>query len=233
MPDCEQETVHAIGSIISLLGDEAIQDTLKDQEHYAEALQKLTLPDKAWAPLLQLLTRVEQLQSRAADGDQPASSPKQSGEGVGQAGGEPKINPYAKTQLEAFDQIRAAFWISMSLSVGLFMVGLLLTGFALYETTQQAAVSISALTIGGLGLADFTLLFFRRPWQDISVNLSNAQQVRTITTTYLVGLGLIQRQDSKGLEMLDGLTNRSVKMLEQYTEARDSSSIKSATKAGP
>jgi hypothetical protein len=152
---------------------------------------------------------------------------------VDQAGNKAKDASYEKMQLEAFDHIRAAFWISMSMSVGLFIVGLVLTGFALYEATRQTSVSVSALTIGGLGLADFVLLFFRRPWQDISVNLSNSQQVRTIATTYLAGLALIQRHDTKGLDMLDGLTKRSVTMLEQYTEERDRNSTKSILKAGP
>jgi hypothetical protein len=38
--------------------------------------------------------------------------------------------------------------------------------------------------------------------------------------------------DAKGLEMLDRLTNRSVKVLEQYTEERDSNSTQSVTIAG-
>jgi hypothetical protein len=230
MPDREQDILRVIDSITVLLGDEKIQETLKDQEHYPEALQELTLPDEAWKPLLHLLTRVECLQSQAAGRDQPAASRQPPDEEVDHAGHHTRYDSYEKTQLEAFDHIRAAFWISIGMSVGLFLVGLGLTGFAIYEATLQTSVSASALTIGGLGLADFVLLFFRRPWQDISVDLSNSQQVRTITTTYLVGLALIQRRDNQRLQMLDKLTKGSVERLQQYTEERDGDSTQSIPK---
>jgi hypothetical protein len=204
MPDCEPETVHAIWSAISLLGDTKLQDALNDNEQYPDALQKLALPSGAREPLLHLLNRVERHQSQASSYEEEE-----------QASNKADDDEIEKTQLEAFSNLRAAFWISMSMSIGLFIVGLVLTGFAVYQAMRQT--SASALVIGGLGLADFVLLFFRRPWQDISVNLSKTQQVRTIATTYLVGLTFIQRQDRKALDMLDELTNNTVKLLEQCT----------------
>jgi hypothetical protein len=189
MPDSEAVTIHVIESITSLLGDDETQEILKDEEHCVEALHKLNLPSEAWKPLLHLLSRAEHLQSQAASGDQLASSRQPSAEEEEDTGKKPQEDPYTKTQLEAFDHIRAAFWVAMSMSIGLFMVGLVLTGFALFEAAR--GTSLSTLTIGGLGQADFVLLFFRRPWQDISVNLADSQQVRTITTTYLAGLALV------------------------------------------
>lgn len=220
MANCEQEQLGVIASIITLLGDEQVQDTLKDEDHYRDALHKLNLPDKAWTPLLQLLNRVEYLQSKERDPDQSIPVNHLNGEEIVLADDQSKRTLIAKQQFEVFGHIRAAFWISMSMSIALFLVGLVLTGFALYEAMQGTSVTLSTLAIGGLGLADFALLFFRRPWQEVSVNLSNSQKVRTISTSYLAGIALVRRHDKQGLAMLEELTNRTVLLLKQ-SEERD------------
>jgi len=212
MPENEQEAVRVIESLTYLLGDQETQVTLKDPKHYTEAMQKLNLSENLREPILHLLSRFDRMLSQAGNRGKPVSFQDQGSKTNAQD------DSIEKKQLEAFDHIRVAFLVSMAMSVGLFMVGLVLIGFALYEALKSTSISISALTIGGLGLADFVVLFLRRPWRDVSVNLSNSQQVRTIATTYLSGLWMIQQGDTKRLDMLDELTKRTVTMLEEYAE---------------
>jgi hypothetical protein len=44
------------------------------------------------------------------------------------------------------------------------------------------------LTVAGLGIADFVLVFYTRPWQDIAANVYVSEQVKIIATSYLSGL---------------------------------------------
>jgi|GEM_PF-4278324 len=217
MSDTTEESVfRAIRAIVMLFGDEKLQDDLRDEERFQESLQKMKMPERARGELLNLLTRVERLQVRATA--QAVGVNKE-----GSAPGPPiaQDDRYEKMQLEAFDHIRTAFRVALGMSIALFLIGLLLLGIGVFEAVRETAVSTSTLTIAGLGLADFVLLFYRRPWQDVSVNLSNSQQVRTVATSYLAGLALLQRGDTKSLELLNELTKRSVEMLEQYSEERN------------
>lgn len=218
MPETEEAAFGALRAVVMLLGSEKLQHDLRDDEHFQQALREVKMPESARGELLHLLTRVERLQARAANTSVQADMDRSH-----QASAVAQDDKYEKMQLEAFDHIRVSFWVALVMSIGLFLVGLLLMGLAVYQAVRETSVSTSTLTIAGLGLADFVLLFFRRPWQDVSVNLSNSQQVRTIATSYLVGLAFLQRGETRSLELLEGLTKRSVDMLEQYTEERDSS----------
>jgi hypothetical protein len=131
--------------------------------------------------------------------------------------------------LEAFDHIRWSFWISLGMSVILFLLGMAFLGAAVFRSLSESTVSTATLTIAGLGIADFVLLFYSRPWKDISVNLSNSQQVRIIATSYLVGVALLEDGDaSKSLEQL---TKRSVLLLEEFAE-EDSSRSQKGSQSG-
>jgi hypothetical protein len=200
-----------------LLGNEKLQQDLQDGEHFQEALQKMEMPHSSRGELLNLLTRVERLQARAAAGTSAPAEMHGSPHALAIA----QDDKYEKMQLETFDHIRTSFWVALIMSIALFLVGLMLMGLSVFRAMREISVSTSTLTIAGLGLADFVLLFFRRPWQDVSVNLSNSQQVRTVATSYLAGLALLQRGDTNSLELLNELTKGSVEMLEQYTKERD------------
>ncbi len=207
MTETETSQFQTLEAIIQLLGNDQLQQDLRDEDHYLEVLQKIHMHEHCRVELLNLLTRVESLTENQNDDDK-IQSEKQ-----------PVIEDnYEKMQLEAFDHISTSFWVALSMSIALFIIGVILMGFAVTEAIHESAISTSTLTIAGLGLADFVLVFFRRPWEQISVNLSHSQQVRTITTSYLAGLALVQRGDTKSLNMLNDLTQRSVGLLGNLAE---------------
>jgi hypothetical protein len=232
---CEPDATifRAFRAVVMLLGDEKLQQDLCAEEHSEAALGKMEIPHAARGELLSLLNRVEQLKARppvkvstlvpapVTVAGTELSTPGTMPTTIDAAPAAPD-DRYERMQLEAFDHIRMSFWVALLMSIGLFVVGLVLMGCAVFQALREKNMSTSTFAIAGLGLADFVLLFFRRPWQDVSVNLSNSQQVRTIATSYLVGLALLQRRDTGSLGLLNELTKRSVEMLERYAEERDS-----------
>ena len=208
----DEGVFRTLKAVLRLLGNEQLQKNLGDEEHFLESLRAMEMPESARGELLNLLNRVERLQARATAQTVPVNTNRPP-----QALAVVQDDRYEKMQLEAFDHIRTSFWVALGMSIGLFLIGL-----AVFQAVRETSISTATLTVAGLGLADFVLLFFRRPWQDVSVNLSNSQQVRTIATSYLVGLALLQRGDTKSLELLSALTERSIVMLQQYTEERNS-----------
>jgi len=119
---------------------------------------------------------------------------------------------------EPFRQIRWSFWISVIMSIAMFLIGTALMVVAAYQALGSSAVSLNSLAIGGLGLADFVILFLRRPWQDVGKNLANSQQMRMIVTSYLSSLHLLAERRQADIESLDGITSRSVELIQRYTE---------------
>ena len=106
----------------------------------------------------------------------------------------------------------------MGLSVVTFTIGVALLVTALVKAVNESELSAATLTIGGLGLADFTLLFLRRPWQDIARNLSNSQQARIIATSYLAAVSMIDKRDETRHDLLRRTTRDAVELLEEFTE---------------
>ena len=119
---------------------------------------------------------------------------------------------------EPFRQIRWSFWISVTMSIAMFLIGTALMVVAVYEALGSSAVSMSSLAVGGLGLADFVILFLRRPWEDVGKNLANSQQMRMIVTSYLSSLHLLAEKRQADIESLDEITSRSVELIQRYTE---------------
>ena len=119
---------------------------------------------------------------------------------------------------EPFRQIRWSFWISVTMSIAMFLIGSALLIVAAYEAMSTRSVSMSSLAIGGLGLADFVILFLRRPWEDVGKNLANSQQMRMIVTSYLSSLHLLAERRQADIESLEKITSRSVDLIQRYTE---------------
>jgi hypothetical protein len=216
MSETEEVTFRALRAVVMLLGNEELQQILQDKDHFQEALHTMGIPESARGEMLNLLTRVERLQARAA-----GTSGLATRDSLSHEPDNTQNKKYEKMQLEVFGHIRTSFWVALIMSIVLFLLGLLLMGIGVSQALRESSVSTSTLTIAGLGLADFVLLFFRQPWQDVAVNLSNSQRARTITTSYLVGLTLLHRGDTKSLELLDNLTKRSVVMLGQDSEKKN------------
>jgi cation transport ATPase len=201
----------ALKAVFRVIGDAKLQEKLQDKDLSNEVLKQFDLPQNARQALLDIINRVEQIQARAPTSDIKADAVASSSE-------------TKKMLLESFVHIRWSFWISLVMSVVLFLVGLVFLGMAVMRSLSESAVSTSTLTIAGLGVADFVLLFYTRPWQDISVNLSNSQQVKIIATSYLSGLSLLQQGKTEGIKSLEQLTKSSVGLLEEFTEERSPSS---------
>jgi hypothetical protein len=84
---------------------------------------------------------------------------------------------------------------------------------------NEGDVSTSTLAIAGVGLADFVLIFYRRPWEDIGRGLSNSQQARIVATSYLSGISMLRATDSDVHATLHTLTREAVQLLEEFTES--------------
>ncbi len=203
----EQEIQNTLSAIVQLIGSQKLQQSVLDDKVFKTVLQKLNLPLSARPKLLNILNQIEHKTGQTETLNEIRD------EGTSYADVE-------KMLLESFTHIRWSFWISLTMSVILFVVGLLFLGIAIYRSFAETTVSTSTLMIAGIGISDFVLLFYSKPWQDISINLSNSQQVKIIATSYLAGLSLLQNDKQQTFNRLKELAQNSVKMLEQYAEER-------------
>lgn len=141
----------------------------------------------------------------------------------GGAGGE-NPSPGGSTEirelmLEPYGHIRQTFYVLVGMSVTMFLVGVALMVVAAVRAADQSEVTAETLALAGVGLADLTVLFYRRPWLDVLRSLSNTQQTRMVSTTYLAGLSLIRDGDDAAISALSKMTAELVDMLEDYTES--------------
>jgi hypothetical protein len=212
----DEAVQRALEAALRIIGDHELQAKLRDEDGFREALNQLKLPETARPALLDIVNRIERLtrQTPPTDAGTDSVTPR---------------SDIEKMLLESFVHIRWSFWISLVMSVVLFVVGLIFLGIAVIRSLSESAVSPATLTIAGLGIADFVLLFYTRPWQDISVNLSNSQQVKIIATSYLSGLSLLQQGKTEAFSLLEQLTKNSVGLLEEFTEERSSASTKASS----
>ena len=127
-----------------------------------------------------------------------------------------EIYKIRKMLLESFTHIRWTFLVSMGMSIILFLVGLVFLFTAISKSFAETNVSTSTLTMAGIGISDFILLFYTRPWQDISKNLSNNQQIKMIATSYLSGLSILD--DKEKVKSLNNLTKNSVSLIQKFAE---------------
>ena len=127
-----------------------------------------------------------------------------------------EIYKIRKMLLESFTHIRWTFLVSMGMSIILFLVGLVFLFTAISKSFVETNVSTSTLTMAGIGISDFILLFYTRPWQDISKNLSNNQQIKMIATSYLSGLSILD--DKEKVKSLNNLTKNSVSLIQKFAE---------------
>ena len=207
----------AVRAVSALASRPELREALKSDAEHATALQELRLPESSRPELLHLVTRLEGMEMRAAA---EAGARGEAGDsGAVAAEAEAARRRDERMQLEAFDHIRQSFYVALGMSIALFLIGLALMIIAVNRAMREGDVSSSTLTIAGMGLADFALLFFRQPWKDVAVNLANAQRTRTVATTYLVGLALLQRKDQPGLEMLEKLTGSCIGTLDRIADA--------------
>lgn len=210
MSDQEKIVGTTLDAVFEIIRNKKIQARLLEEEEAKKVVQELHLPQAAIGSLQGLVNRLELMKS-----EQQSSNKKE------QNTQEVPLRTRQEIQdilLESFIHIRWSFWVSLVMSVTLFILGMFFLGAAVYKSISEAAVSTATLTIAGIGIADFVLLFYTRPWQDISKNLSNSQQVKIIATSYLSGLALINQKRSDDLLLLEKLTKNSVGMIQKYLE---------------
>src|SRR5437588_8790566 len=122
MTETEEARFRTLRAVIVLLGDYQLQQGLRDEEHFQEVLQKIGMPETCRGELLNLLERVAFLAENKNDGGEIHSEEQPKNEDKG------KEEKYEKMQLEAFDHIRTSFWVALSMSIALFIIGVILMG---------------------------------------------------------------------------------------------------------
>jgi hypothetical protein len=197
----EDEIINkTLRSIYLIIDDKNKREKLRNESNYNDVLSELELPQSSIPSLLHIINRLE-LEKR----DKVPENKKD-------------FQSIQDILLESFIHIRWSFWVSLVMSVILFITGMFFLVTAVAKSFSEASVSTATLTIAGVGIADFILLFYTKPWQDISRNLSNSQQIKIIVTSYLSGVGLVSQNREENLKLLEGLTRNSVGLIQKYTE---------------
>lgn len=202
------QTEAALKAVLMLIGDNKRQGELRNAELAPQLLERLKLPSGAMGPLLDIVNRLDLLQGSRSE----TSTDKQTGKSSSV-----QVEPIL---LESFSHIRWSFWISATMSVVLFVFGIVFLGIALVQSLGADDVSTSTLTIAGLGVSDLVLLFYSRPWKDVATNLANSQQIRMIAISYLAGFKLVGTPETA--KALADLTDHSVRLIQDLVEDRRS-----------
>jgi hypothetical protein len=189
------------------------QEQLNDDTTFRETLRELRLADDdvSRAALVMVVQRVDSLKEGAT---RSVSEPRQemaSGTAIKRA--DESADDLKRTLLESYAYIRWTFWVSFGMSIVVFLVGLVLVGIAIARSIGEESISGGTLTIAGLGIADFLLLFYSKPWRDIAENLAKSQRIKMVATSYLAGLALTRPAQPDALRLLSELTHDSVRLL--------------------
>jgi cation transport ATPase len=209
--NAEDEIINkTLNAIFLIIGDENKRQKLDDEINYKEVLCELELPQSSIVRIRDIVHRLG-LEKASILKDHEKESQKIE---------DKESQRIEDILLESFTHIRWSFWVSLVMSVILFIIGMFFLVTAVVKSFSEASVSTATLTIAGVGIADFILLFYTRPWQDISRNLSNSQQVKIIVTSYLSGVGLVSQNREENLKLLEGLTRNSIGLIQKYTEEK-------------
>ena len=196
----------ALKAVFLLIGDEKLQRKLQDQQQAGSALDRMGLPHQTRPALLDIVNKLSSQRANRGDTNPEPATVTAS------------LTDVHRILLESFVHIRWSFWISIIMSAVLFLMGLVFLMTALMQSLNAQSVTSSTLTIAGLGLADFVLIFYTRPWKDVTTNLANSQQIRMIATSYLAGFALIRGGTKEQREALEELTERSVGLVQKFVE---------------
>ncbi len=194
--------VRALRAVPSVLRSEGRQQAIL--ENNEDEAQRMGLPSEAGPVLLQIVNASQAARSDTVEA--PVTGR-----------GDPSVR---EMLMQPFGHITWSFRILTAMSVSMFVIGVAFLIAAMAKALGESDVTTSTLTIAGLGLADFVILFYRRPWQDIARGLSNSQQARIIATSYLSGVAMIESRGGDTHEALRALTRESIELLEEFTEPR-------------
>src|SRR6267378_1514857 len=131
--DAEALTGEVLKGVFRLLGKPELQQVLRDDARYPQALAELGLP-----PSLVVRERLLEIVNRAGRGRVAVASPSPSAastdSGSSSAAAFDESDPVARILLGSFGHINRSFNISLTMSVVLFAVGLLLLAMAVYRS---------------------------------------------------------------------------------------------------
>ncbi len=208
MNDADDASVNsALRAVFLLIDDRKLELELNDESRSKALLDLWQLPLSARGPLLDICNKLNFQRGSASGGSEPSKSQSPTSDGS-------DANAIPRTMLESFVFIRWSFWVSILMSVLVFLVGLAFLGVALVQS-MTGGVSTTTLTIAGIGLADLVLLFYSRPWKDVAANLANSQQIRMVATSYLAGFALIRNGTTEQRDALRELTDRSLHSIQK------------------
>jgi hypothetical protein len=124
----------------------------------------------------------------------------------------------------SFSQLRFAYRLSTGMSAAMFLVGLsflVIAGVRLFTRPESIA---SSSVIGGIGIVQIVMLFYRNPLADIARTVSNSQQAKLAILSFLMGVELLNRQvgerepTTEHLQSLTDLTDKALHQLQPSTE---------------
>lgn len=198
----------ALRAAYQVVMDRSLRDLLRDDGQAPAILGRLRMPQAARPALLQVIDATE-AQEKEVEAESHSG---------GAGGADEASRDMEGILLRSFDHIQWSFVTLLCMSMVVFLMGLAVLGVAVVRAAQ-GETNTATFAVAGVGLADILLLFYRRPWRDISTNLSNTQRVRVIATSYLAGLSLINRGAAQSMEILEQLTRNSVALLDEATAA--------------
>lgn len=120
----------------------------------------------------------------------------------------------------SFSQLRLAYRLSTGMSSVMFLVGLGFLVIAAIRVFTQPGNVASTSVIGGIGIVQIVLLFYRNPLADIARAVSHSQEAKLAILSFLMAVELLNRQVGEGqpstehLRSLADLTDRALRQLE-------------------
>lgn len=211
--DKEENVNNALDLAWTLLNERELREEI-EKEHNNESektiknlLKKYGLPESAKSRLFNIISLQKKVEFQKKGKGAHTKAQKTAEDEFSQQ--------IQDTVLESFKHIRYSFWVSITMSVILFLVGMCFLIITVTRSFAEANVSTTTLTIAGLGIADFVLLFYTRPWQDVSANLSNSQKIRMIALSYLAGIPLTAEGEEERLKSLEHYTTHSIELLKE------------------
>jgi len=188
-------------------------EKLKSNETFSETMRELHLQEDTRTDLLNLINLIEQ---------NPLE--KSSGSGSNQAKQDEKNKIFdPKDEIsgaqiffdDAVKQLKRAYSTSQIMSVIMFIMGVFFLLLAGYQAITNPENVAETSIVGGIGVAQIVIFFYRRPLADVARSVSNTQQAKIALVSYLIGLNYINNSivsvaTDKHLENLLKLTENTI-----------------------
>ena len=201
----------------------ALADKLMDRETRRQAMEDLHIAndDDVYCEILNVLMSLE---GRAKQDSQPDSQHHPSAPNS-------EVNDARDFMAASFQQLHHAYVISMVMSVTIFTMGIAFLVLSAVRSVLDPTTVGTSSVIAGVGLVQILALFYKNPLIEIGRAVSNSQQAKIAVTSYLVGIslvsdqiGLLGKPSDKHLKDVLDLTEKTLGLLETYTESGEPAS---------